>query len=69
LRELNLTANEISFQSGAEAQRAYIVEFTHALSPPDWQVLTNLALPPASTNLQISEQITAGQRFYRVRTP
>lgn len=66
---MTLAADKVTFQFSAEAQRTYTVEFTPALSPPAWQVLTNFAPPPANTNLQMSEQITAGQRFYRVRTP
>lgn len=69
LRELKRTTNEISFQFSAEAQRIYTVEFTPAFSTPEWQVLTNFAPSTANTNLQFSEQLTAGHRFYRVRTP
>lgn len=69
LRELKLTTDEISFQFSAEAQRTYTVEFTSTLSPPSWQVLTNFTAPPANTNLQMSEPVAAGQRFYRIRTP
>lgn len=62
-----LTESQVTFQFTAEAQRSYTVESSPSLSPPDWQVLSNYPAPPADTNLQMSDPITAGQRFYRVR--
>lgn len=66
---MTLAAGKVAFQFGAEAQRTYTVEFTSTLSSPSWQVLTNFTPPPANTDLQISEPIAVGQRFYRIRTP
>jgi len=66
---MTLATDKVTFQFGAEAQRTYVVEFTSTLSPPSWQVLTNFTAPPANTNLQMSEPIAPGQRFYRIRTP
>ena len=61
--------NQIQFSFYADSNLTYAVEFRPAFNGGDWQTLTNLPAQAASATIQIIDPITAGGRFYRVRTP
>ena len=61
---------QFNFSFAIQSNQAYAVEFRSSLSSlNDWSTLTNFAAQPASTNLVVSDPITDGQRFYRLRLP
>jgi hypothetical protein len=61
---------QFNFSFAIQSNQAYAVEFRSSLSPlNDWLTLTNFAAQPASTNLVVSDPVTDGQRFYRLRLP
>jgi len=61
---------QFNFSFAVQSNQTYAVEFRPSLSPLDnWSTLTNFAAQPASTNLIVSDPITDGQRFYRLRLP
>ena len=64
------TNGQFNFSFAVQSNQTYVVEFRPSLSPLDnWATLTNFAAQPASTNLIVSDPITDGQRFYRLRLP
>ncbi|PYI82883.1 MAG: hypothetical protein DME26_16255, partial [Verrucomicrobia bacterium] len=61
---------QFKFSFAVQSNQTYAVEFRPSLSPlNNWSALTNFAAQPASTNLVVSDPITDGQRFYRLRLP
>jgi len=67
---VQLSDNRLILSFTAQAEQDYVVEFRESLSTLDaWSTLTNFAAWPASTNLVVSDPITNGQRFYRLRLP
>ena len=61
---------QFNFSFAVQSNQTYAVEFRPSLSPlNNWSTLTNFAAQPASTNLVVSDPITDGQRFYRLRLP
>jgi hypothetical protein len=64
-----LSGGAMSFQFSAQAQQTYAVEFTDALSPPNWQTLTNIPAQSVTTNVTVSIDTAGAQRFCRIRTP
>jgi len=61
---------QFAFAFAAQSNQSYTVEFLPSLSQSNnWSTLTNFAAQPASTNFILSDSITAGQRFYRLRLP
>jgi len=65
-----ITNGQFNFSFVVQSNQTYAVEFRRSLSPLDnWSPLTNFAAQPASTNLVVSDLITNGQRFYRLRLP
>jgi hypothetical protein len=65
-----ITNGQLSLSFTAQANQTYAVEFRPSLSPLiHWSTLTNFAAQPASTNLVVSDPITGGHRFYRLRLP
>ncbi|HXT39896.1 MAG TPA: DNRLRE domain-containing protein [Candidatus Angelobacter sp.] len=66
---LNSAAGKMSFQFNARAQQTYAVEFTDALSPPNWQTLTNIPAQSTTTNIAISIDTAGDRLFCRIRTP
>jgi hypothetical protein len=64
-----LSGGAMSFQFNAQAQQTYAVEFTDALSPPNWQTLTNIPAQSVTTNVTVSIDTAGAQRFCRIRTP
>jgi hypothetical protein len=64
------TNGQFNFSFAVQSNQTYAVEFRPSLAPLDiWSTLTNFAAQPASTNLVVSDPITNGQRFYRLRLP
>lgn len=62
-------ANQIRFAFAAESNRTYAVEFLDSLVATNWGVLTNITAQPASTIIQITNTISSGERYFRIRTP
>jgi len=67
--QMTLLGDTVSFQFDVSPQRPYAVEFNNAMGTPNWLTLTNIAARLAPTNITVSDSVTAGQRFYRVKTP
>jgi hypothetical protein len=70
------TITQITADSGraqivldAQPNHAYTVEFRDALDAGNWLTLTSIAAQPIATNISVTNAITNGARFYRVRTP
>jgi len=62
------TGADMSFSIATEANRAYVVQYTTSLYPPNWQILTNFT--GDGTLATVTDRTTGGaQRFYRVNTP
>lgn len=64
-----LAGGAFRFQFNAEAGLTYAVEFRDVAVSTNWMTLTNLAAPPAATNLTVTNATTTNTRIYRVRTP
>jgi hypothetical protein len=62
-------SGQFRFGFDVESNRDYAVEYSGVLPASNWAVLTNFAALPASTNVTISDPISASNRYYRVRTP
>lgn len=61
---------QFTFSFLAEADQNYFVEFKSALSPTNaWQSLTNISAQISSTNILISDPLSADAKFYRVVAP
>ena len=61
---------QFTFSFAVQSNQNYIVEFLPSLLPSNnWSTVTNFAAQPAATNLVVSDPITGGQRFYRLRLP
>jgi hypothetical protein len=55
------------FSFTAESGRTYVVEYAGSLSPPNWQVLTNVA--GTGTTVSVGDAaVGSGRRFYHVWT-
>ena len=54
----------------AQANQAYAVEFRTGLSSANnWSTFTNVPAQPTPTNVVVTDPISNGQRFYRLRLP
>lgn len=61
--------NQIHFSFNAEANRTYAVEFRSAVDIGNWLTLSNIPAQPNPTTIPVSDAVTNGVRFYRIRTP
>jgi hypothetical protein len=67
---VQLANNQLTLSFTAQAEQDYVVEFRDSPSTLHaWSTLTNFAAQPASTNIVVSDPITDGLRFYRLRLP
>jgi len=65
-----LANGQFTFSFAVQSNQNYAVEFLPLLSPSShWSMLTNFPAQPAPTNLVVSDPVTGGQRFYRLRLP
>ena len=65
-----MTGGQFNLSFTAQAGQAYAVEFRDSFSAVDvWSTLTNFAAPPAPSNIVVSDSVTNGRRFYRLRLP
>lgn len=62
-------SGQFRFRFDVESNRNYAVEYSGILPASQWAVLTNITALPASTNVIISDPLSATNRYYRVRTP
>ena len=69
LSQTTLLGDQVTFQFGAEAQRAYVVEFNDTMGSTNWLTLTNIIAQPGPTNITVFDSASASQRFYRVKSP
>jgi hypothetical protein len=69
LFNLAAVGNQIRFSFSAQSNRTYAVEFKNAVTNGSWNVLTNIPALSADTTLHITNAISGGQRYFRVRTP
>ena len=60
-----MNGSAFNFSFLTQAGRAYDVQFTPAIEPPNWQTFTNLT-GNGSMALITDPNGTAAQRFYRV---
>ncbi|HEY6169839.1 MAG TPA: SBBP repeat-containing protein, partial [Verrucomicrobiae bacterium] len=63
------TNGQFQLLLSVDANRAYTVEFRDLLDVGNWLTLTSIAAQPIATNIAVTNAITNGARFYRVRTP
>jgi hypothetical protein len=68
LSQISLLGDTVTFQFDAVPQRPYVVEFNNTLGTTNWLTLTNITAQPASTNITVSDSVTASHRCYRVKT-
>jgi hypothetical protein len=65
---VEIVSNQFTLHFAAQAGQSYVVQFRDLLSPPStWLTLTNINPQPVATNLTVTDVITNGYRFYRVR--
>jgi hypothetical protein len=69
LCEPMIIGNRIHFCFNAEAGSNYTVEYRNALGTGEWVTLTSVSALPNLTAVGISDAVTGGSRFYRVRSP
>ena len=60
--------NQVQFSFLAQSNRTYTVEYCDSLSTANWATLTNIPAQPTDGAIQISDTMTADERYYRVRT-
>jgi hypothetical protein len=61
-----LTNSALTLTFPALPQHNYNVQAVSSLPASRWLTLTNVAAPPAATNVTISDPISVGPRFYRL---
>jgi hypothetical protein len=64
-----LANNEIIFSFEVQSNQTYAIEFRSAFNNDNWQILTNIPAQPTSSMISVTDPITSGNRFYRVRSP
>ncbi len=69
LSQISLLGDTVTFQFDVVPQRPYVVEFNNTLGTTNWLALTNITAQPASTNITVSDSVTASHRCYRVKAP
>ena len=57
------------FEFQVESNKSYNIMYTHELAETNWGLLTNIPALLLSTNIVISDTLTASNRFYRVVAP
>jgi large repetitive protein len=67
--QASTVGNQIRFQFTAQAGQSYAVELNASLSSTNWQTLTNIAAQPSAAVITVTDGISSGERYYRVRTP
>ena len=61
------TGNQFKMFFTAEAGHSYVMEFCNNLEAANvWSTLTNIGPPSSTTNLEVTDSITNGRRFYRL---
>jgi hypothetical protein len=66
IERIVLNGESVNLHFVAEAGRAYAVEYCNFLEGTDWLTLTNISPQPATTNLVVPDDVSAGQRYYRL---
>ena len=61
--------SQIRFSFMAQSNRTYTVEYCDSLTGTNWTTLTNIPAQPADGVIQISDSMTADERYFRVKTP
>lgn len=61
--------NEIRFAFDAIAGNGYAVEYRDKLSPASWNILTNFGVVAQDSRLDVTNTISSGERYFRVRSP
>jgi hypothetical protein len=69
ISEVKQMNNQIQFAFNAEANRTYAVEFRSAFDSSNWLTLTNIPAQANPAMIPVSDTISSGTRFYRIRTP
>lgn len=69
LCEPTIIGSRIHFCFSAEPGSNYTVEYRNALGTGEWITLTNIPASPNLSAVGISDVVTGGSRFYRVRSP
>ena len=67
ISQASIVGNQVGFSFSAEVGQAYVVEYRDSLFEGTWQTLASFPAPAANTNIQVTNELTAAQRFYRVR--
>jgi hypothetical protein len=64
-----LDGNQIRFSFMAQSNFTYTVEYCDSLTAANWTMLTNIPAQPADGTIQISDTVSAAERYFRVRAP
>jgi hypothetical protein len=62
------TGTQFNLSFVAQAGQTYSVEFRDSLVSGNWQSLTNIAAPPETMRVFVTNTISSAQRSYRVTT-
>jgi hypothetical protein len=68
IQNVGLIENQFIFSFNGESNHTYAVEFRDSFSSGSWDPLTNIPVLPADTTLYITNAISSGQRYFRIRT-
>lgn len=69
IQNVGLIENQFVFSFNGESNHTYAVEFRDSFSSGSWDPLTNIPALPADTTLYITNAVSSGQRYFRIRTP